>query len=45
MLSVSKTQMVIYSDYKGVGFPKMLISAYNEDICMIVQELLGINLE
>jgi hypothetical protein len=29
----------------GAGFPKMLMSAYNEDICILVEELLGMNLE
>lgn len=28
-----------------LGFPYMLMSAYNEDICILVEELLGINLE
>ena len=28
-----------------LGFPHMLMSAYNEDICILVEELLGINLE
>ncbi|CDW79713.1 serine threonine protein kinase [Stylonychia lemnae] len=30
---------------KHPGFPKMLMSAYNEDICILVEELLGQNLE
>lgn len=27
------------------GYPQMLMSAYNDDICLIVQDLLGQNLE
>jgi hypothetical protein len=28
-----------------IGFPQMLMSAYNEDICILVEDLLGMNLE
>ena len=28
-----------------LGFPQMLMSAYNEDICILVEDLLGVNLE
>lgn len=34
-----------YSLIETLGFPSMLMSAYNEDVCIIVSELLGPNLE
>lgn len=30
---------------KLVGFPELLLSAFNDDICIIVQQLFGTNLE
>ena len=35
----------IINNLLKIGFPQMLMSAYNEDICIIVCELLGQNLE
>ena len=31
--------------YYNLGYPQMIMSAYNDDICILVEELLGINLE
>jgi serine/threonine protein kinase len=30
---------------QAIGFPQMMMSAYNDDICILVEELLGMNLE
>jgi hypothetical protein len=44
-IKASGKNFVVILIFWWIGFAQMLMSAYNEDICIIVTDVLGINLE